>query len=93
MVVRIRPGSAEEVCISVEDNGAGIAPEHLPKLFTQGFTTKEKGHGFGLHTSALAAKQMRGALEGASAGLGCGAMFVLKLPNQPPKREVHDSLT
>jgi PAS domain S-box-containing protein len=72
--------------IEVEDNGVGIAPEHLDRMFRQGFTTKKEGHGFGLHISALAAVDMGGALTCASAGRGQGATFTLELPIQaePP---------
>jgi PAS domain S-box-containing protein len=66
--------------IEVADNGVGIAPEHLSRLFTQGFTTKKTGHGFGLHISALAASELRGQLTCASAGPGQGATFTLELP-------------
>jgi PAS domain S-box-containing protein len=68
------------VLIVVADNGAGIAPENLPRIFTQGFTTKKKGHGFGLHISALAATEMKGRLTCASPGPGEGATFTLELP-------------
>jgi signal transduction histidine kinase len=68
--------------IEVADNGVGIAPEHLPRLFTQGFTTKKTGHGFGLHMSALAAEELKGRLSGTSAGPGQGATFIIELPVQ-----------
>jgi signal transduction histidine kinase len=66
--------------ITVSDNGLGIAAQHMPRLFTYGFTTKADGHGFGLHASALAAQEMGGSLEAFSAGTGQGAAFVLRLP-------------
>ncbi len=66
--------------IEVTDNGVGIRPEHLPRMFTQGFTTKKDGHGFGLHISALAAEEMGGSLTCASAGTGQGATFSIELP-------------
>ncbi len=66
--------------IEVTDNGVGIAPENLPRLFCQGFTTKKDGHGFGLHTSALAAAELGGALTCTSPGPGQGASFLLELP-------------
>jgi PAS domain S-box-containing protein len=69
--------------ICVEDNGEGIAPEHLSKLFTHGFTTRKSGHGFGLHSCALAAKEMRGAVAAHSQGSGHGALFTLELPLIP----------
>ena len=66
--------------IEVVDNGIGITEENLKKLFKHGFTTREKGHGFGLHSSSLAAKEMDGSLTAQSEGLGCGATFTLELP-------------
>jgi histidine kinase len=68
------------VRIEVRDNGAGIAADNLPKIFNHGFTTKKKGHGFGLHNCANAAQQMHGSLTVHSDGLGQGASFVLRLP-------------
>jgi len=72
--------------ITVADNGIGIAPEHLSRIFTQGFTTKRNGHGFGLHASALAAEEMNGRLTCASAGPDQGATFLVELPftREPP---------
>lgn len=72
--------------ISVEDNGMGIAPENLTKLFFQGFSTRKGGHGVGLHTSALMAQALGGALSARSEGLGCGATFTLQLPYVPPSQ-------
>jgi PAS domain S-box-containing protein len=66
--------------ISVEDTGVGIEPGNLEKLFQHGFTTKKTGHGFGLHSSANAAKAMGGKLVAYSDGHGHGARFVLSLP-------------
>ncbi|HSR96876.1 MAG TPA: ATP-binding protein [Kofleriaceae bacterium] len=69
--------------LAVEDTGGGIAPESLLKIFTAGFTTKPKGHGYGLHSSALAAEQLGGTLRCSSEGLGRGAMFILRVPTEP----------
>jgi PAS domain S-box-containing protein len=81
MTIRIRPSEGEQhLLIEVADNGMGIAPEHMTRIFTQGFTTKKKGHGFGLHISALAATEMKGRLTCASPGPGQGATFTLELP-------------
>src|SRR5208282_2296360 len=52
--------------VSVVDNGVGIAPGNLLKIFNYGFTTKKGGHGFGLHSCALAAEQLGGALSAQS---------------------------
>lgn len=69
------------VGIAVNDNGIGIPPENLVRIFAHGFTTKPSGHGFGLHSSALAAKEMGGSLTVHSAGTGQGATFTLELPD------------
>ncbi len=69
--------------ICVEDEGEGIAPEHMAQLFVHGFTTRKNGHGFGLHSCALAAKEMGGTLVAHSDGPGGGATFTLELPINP----------
>ena len=75
-----RKKNLEEVELRIMDNGIGILPEHLPKIFTFGFTTKQRGHGFGLHNCALIAKQLGGTLEVKSNGYCKGATFILTLP-------------
>ncbi len=86
LTVRITNGD-DRVRIAVIDNGAGIAPVNLTRIFSHGFTTKKDGHGFGLHSGALAAKEMGGALRVQSDGVGCGATFTLELPLGSPERE------
>lgn len=71
------------VRICVIDNGVGIPAENLPRLFTHGFTTRASGHGFGLHSGALAAQELGGSLRVESDGPGCGATFILELPLSP----------
>lgn len=74
-------GSAEgSLFVSVRDNGIGIPAENLTKVFSHGFTTKQHGHGFGLHSSALTANELGGALSVHSDGQGQGATFTLRLP-------------
>jgi len=75
----------ERVKISVIDNGVGIPPENLTRIFNYGFTTRKDGHGFGLHNGALAAKEMGGSLAAFSGGPGRGATFTLELPVQGQK--------
>ena len=72
--------ASENVHIVVADNGIGISAENLTRVFAHGFTTKQDGHGFGLHSGALAARDMGGSLSVASPGLGQGAAFTLALP-------------
>ena len=73
------------ITIKVIDNGSGIDQELLNKIFTYGFTTKPSGHGYGLHSSALAAEEMGGKLEVTSLGINQGAEFTLTLPQNSSK--------
>jgi signal transduction histidine kinase len=66
--------------IEVSDNGMGIAQENLTRIFQHGFTTRHDGHGFGLHSSAIAAFEMDGTLQAESPGPGRGATFTIELP-------------
>ena len=79
VTVRVRP-SRSAVLISVIDTGVGIAHENLDRIFSYGFTTRAEGHGFGLHSSALAAREVGGTLRAESPGPGMGATFTLTLP-------------
>lgn len=80
LTLRLCRAGAERVALEVCDNGVGIAPENLTRIFSHGFTTRRDGHGFGLHSSALAAREMGGTLTAQSAGPGQGATFRLELP-------------
>jgi PAS domain S-box-containing protein len=87
LTVRVVNGDGR-IKVSVIDNGVGIPPENLTRIFNHGFTTRKDGHGFGLHSSALAAKEMGGSLTVRSDGVGQGAAFTLELPC--PARENSD---
>ena len=80
VTVKIRCLEKQRVRVEVADNGIGIRPEHLRHIFTQGFSTRKDGHGFGLHSSILAAQDMGGSLTVNSTGPGTGARFALDLP-------------
>jgi NO-binding membrane sensor protein with MHYT domain len=83
ITLRVRlaePVEEPRLTIRVEDDGEGIAPENITRLFAHGFTTRKNGHGFGLHSCALAAKEMLGNITAHSDGLGKGAAFTLDLP-------------
>ncbi len=75
--------SDDEIRISVVDSGMGIEPDHLTDIFGHGFTTKDQGHGFGLHSCANFANEMGGSLKAYSDGPNQGAEFVLTLPFNP----------
>jgi len=79
VTLRVKSGEGR-VRILVEDNGVGIAPENLIRVFSHGFTTRKAGHGFGLHSGALAARELGGSLSVHSEGVGLGAAFTLDLP-------------
>ncbi|WP_409299933.1 DAHL domain-containing protein [Pseudomonas sp. KCJK8993] len=66
--------------IRVKDEGEGITAQNLTKIFVHGFTTRKEGHGFGLHSCALAAIEMNGQLSVHSDGPGTGATFTLDIP-------------
>jgi PAS domain S-box-containing protein len=79
VILRVANGE-KKIKISVTDNGIGIPPENLTRIFSHGFTTRKNGHGFGLHSGALAAKELGGRLVAQSEGPGKGATFILELP-------------
>ena len=80
MTLQVRIVNDSMLTISVKDDGEGILPENMARLFTHGFTTRKDGHGFGLHSCALAAIEMKGRLLAHSDGPGKGAVFTLELP-------------
>jgi signal transduction histidine kinase len=91
ITMALRLVGQDRVQAQVSDNGIGIPPENLSRVFTQGFSTRKGGHGFGLHSSILAAQDMGGSLSVHSDGSGLGATFNLELPlhqlESPPDSE------
>ena len=85
ILIKLKYADQNNFLIQIIDNGIGIKPENLKRIFTHGFTTKESGHGFGLHSSAILAKKMGGALAAESPGEGQGATFTLLLPARMKK--------
>ena len=85
LVVRAT-GQEGWIAIQVTDTGSGVSQALAERVFEHGFTTKADGHGFGLHSSALAATEMGGRLSLKAADRG--AHFVLSVPdlawNQAP---------
>ncbi|MGO9992280.1 MAG: PAS domain S-box protein [Steroidobacteraceae bacterium] len=79
IVVRLcRDG--DHALFSIEDSGVGMSEELISRLWRFGFTTKQEGHGFGLHNSANAARAMGATIDAQSDGQGKGSRFVLRLP-------------
>ncbi len=69
----------------VEDNGPGIAPEHLPRIFDPFFTTKAVGEGTGLGLAICRriVSELSGTITCSSVP-GQGASFVVRIPVRPP---------
>lgn len=80
VALRARYDAPGTLVFEVADNGCGIALEDQERIFQHGFTTKSDGHGFGLHSCANAAREMKGSLCADSKGRGRGSVFTLKIP-------------
>jgi sensor domain CHASE-containing protein len=75
----------EMVHLQVADNGVGIDPTQLTRIFERGFSTKTRASGLGLHWCAVTAMAMDGRLYAESAGIGQGACLHLLLPRAPDR--------
>jgi PAS domain S-box-containing protein len=84
-VVRFSAATVDgAACITLEDNGAGIRPEHLPHVFDPFFTTKPIGVGTGLGLSIChAIVAQHGGRLSVSSTLGKGTTVTLVLPGRP----------
>jgi signal transduction histidine kinase len=78
-----------ELVISVKDNGPGIPPETVQKLFTPFFSTKGPGRGVGLGLTITrrVVQSLGGTLQVASA-VGQGTEFVVRVPRTQPRPRV-----
>ncbi len=81
--IRLKHGDGDRALIEVEDNGMGIPKENVTRIFAHGFTTRSEGHGFGLHSAAVAANELKAEISVSSDGPGKGATFILDLPYSP----------
>ena len=91
--IRIETGvyKGKSIYISVHDNGCGISQENLAEVFNHGFTTKETGHGFGLHSSANSMTEMGGSLNASSEGDNMGSCFTISIPIAATNKKVSSS--
>lgn len=79
-VSRSSDAEGDWVCFAVSDDGVGIAPDQLVRIFALGYSTRPGGQGIGLHSAANLAREMGGSLQAESAGQGLGATFTLRVP-------------
>jgi len=86
IMIKTSLNDSKTISIEVRDNGVGITPEHVKKIFSYGFTTKQTGHGFGLHMCALSANEMGGSLRVKSDGVEKGATFIFEVPYRIPAK-------
>ena len=75
--------SGGSVCITIQDSGVGISPEHMKKIFEPLFTTKTKGVGLGLSVVKEYIEANQGRVEIQSKE-GVGATFRISFPSTPP---------
>lgn len=87
ITLRVFSSDHSRICLQVEDNGVGISKENMSSIFQHGFTTRQSGHGFGLHSGALAAHELGGSLTFSSDGPGAGAVFTLELPYKTEEKK------
>ncbi len=66
--------------VVISDNGIGIDQQEMNMIFSHGFTTKETGHGFGLHFCANAMADLNGDISVYSRGQHLGTAFTLIVP-------------
>jgi PAS domain S-box-containing protein len=78
--ISVQNSKEGHIKIEVRDNGVGIPEENLTRIFEHGFTTKKKGHGFGLHSTALSVNELNGSITAGSDGPEKGAAFTIELP-------------
>ena len=77
------PGS---VCVSIQDTGQGIAPEHLPLLFDRFYRTDASrtrisgGSGLGLAIVKALVEVQGGMIQAQSDGIGLGTTFTISFP-------------
>lgn len=67
--------------VKVKDNGCGIAPKHLEKVFDPLFTTREGGTGIGL-ANVWATVESHGGVVAVTSELGQGSEFTIMLPRK-----------
>ncbi|WP_162145366.1 PAS domain-containing protein [Rhizobium mesoamericanum] len=80
ITIRTELDGPSTVCFSIEDTGAGVAQENLPRLFESFFTTKSGGMGIGLPLCKSIIEAHGGSISGHNRPDCQGARFVFALP-------------
>ena len=80
ILIRTRLSSSDAVYCSIEDDGPGIQPAHLPHIFGHFFTTKEGGMGIGLQISKSIVEAHGGRIAADNNSALGGARFTITLP-------------
>jgi signal transduction histidine kinase len=80
ILIRTRRSSSDAVYCSIEDDGSGIDPAHLPHIFGHFFTTKEGGMGIGLQISKSIVEAHGGRIAADNNSALGGARFTITLP-------------
>ncbi len=70
-----------KIVVRFKDNGIGINSDDLNKIFNHGFTTKQSGYGFGLHSCANAIQEINGKIFATSEGQNKGCIITIELSN------------
>ncbi len=73
-----------QIEIEIKDNGVGITKDKFAKVFKERFTTKEKGHGFGLLSVRRVVEGHHGSIQVQSEE-EIGTRFIIRLPTKQPK--------
>lgn len=78
----VTEADGDQLHLYCEDNGAGIAPDNLQRVFEKGYSTKSRdtNHGIGLHWCANAIAALGGRIWASSEGVGSGASMHVMLP-------------
>jgi len=78
----------DDIVLSVSDNGTGIAPKNIDKIFDPYFSTKINGHGIGLSaTKEFVEKSLRGTITVESSGSGTTFYVSLPKPNDTAQKK------
>jgi PAS domain S-box-containing protein len=73
-------GDNEIIQVAVTDTGIGVDEAKRDSLFRFGFSTKERGTGYGLHDAANYVRARHGSIDLISEGIGRGSRVVIRLP-------------